>query len=128
MHQHYEIRNAKNIQVFERNQRLAARFCTHNYPREIETITHLVKDLQWDTLRIRRQTNTLTIIYKMEHNLIYIPLDHYIKRNTRCSRKHEMQFVQIRHSANIFGNTSFPTTIKAWSSLHPCIASNKSMN
>ena len=38
----------------------------------------------------------------MEHNLIDIPLDHYIQHNTRSWRKQDSQFLQIRHSANIF--------------------------
>ena len=29
----------------------------------------------------------------MEHNLIDIPLDHYIQHNTRSSRKHDSQFL-----------------------------------
>ena len=33
-----------------------------------------------------KKTKRLRIIYKIEHNLIDIPLDHYIKRNTRCSQ------------------------------------------
>jgi hypothetical protein len=38
----------------------------------------------------------------MEHNLIDIPLDHYIQHNTRSWRRQDSQFLQIRHSANIF--------------------------
>ena len=74
---------------------------------------------------------SLSIIYKMEHNLILvidIPLDHYIQHNTRSSRKHDSQFLQIRHSANIFGNSFFPTTIKEWNSLPPNTVSSKSLN
>ena len=52
-----------------------------------------------------RKIKRLSIIYKMEHNLIDIPLDHYIQHNTRSSRKHDSQFLQIRYSANIFGNS-----------------------
>ena len=48
----------------------------------------------------------------MAHNFIDIPLDHYIQHNTRSSRKHESQFLQIRHAANIFGNSFFPTLLK----------------
>ena len=55
----------------------------------------------------------------MEHNLIDISLDHYIQHNTRSSRKHDSQFLQIRYSANIFGNSFFPTTIKKWNSPPP---------
>ena len=44
----------------------------------------------------------------MEHNIIDIPLDQYINNimhNTRCSRKHNSQFLKIRHSSNTFGNS-----------------------
>ena len=117
----------KHIKTLERIQRQAARFCTQNYSREPGTVTQLLKDLQWDTLQTRRKIKRLSIIYKMEHNLIDIPLDHYIQHNTRSSRKHDSQFLQIRHSANIFGNSFFPTTIKEWNSLPPNTVSSKSL-
>ncbi|KAK2185264.1 hypothetical protein NP493_241g05026 [Ridgeia piscesae] len=85
------------------------------------------KDLQWDTLQTRRKIKRLSIIYKMEHNLIDIPLDHYIQHNTRTSRKHDSQFLQIRYSANIFGSSFFPTTIKEWNSLPSNTVSSKSL-
>ena len=117
----------KHIKTLERIQRQAARFCTHNYSREPGTVTQLFKDLQWDTLQTRRKIKRLSIIYKMEHNLIDIPLDHYIQHNTRTSRKHDSQFLQIRYSANIFGSSFFPTTIKEWNSLPSNTVSSKSL-
>ena len=66
----------KHIKTLERIQRQAARFCTQNYSREPGTLTQLLKDLQWDTLQTRRKIKRLTIIYKMEHNLIDVPLEH----------------------------------------------------
>ena len=56
--------------------------------------------------RYTDEIKRLSIIYKMEHNLIDMPLDHYIQHNTRSSRKHDTQFLQIRYSANIFGKAS----------------------
>ena len=61
----------------------------------------------------------------MEHNLIDIPLDHFIQHNTRY--KHDSQFLQIRYSANIFGNSFFPTTIKEWNYLPPNTVSSESL-
>ena len=56
----------------------------------------------------------------MEHNLIDIPLHHYTQQNTRSSpRMYTSQFLQFRHSANIFGSSFFLTTIKEWNSLPP---------
>ena len=113
----------KHIKTLERIQRQAARFCTQNYYREPGTVTQLLKDLQ-----TRRQIKRLRIIYNMEHNLRDIPLDHYIQHNTISSHKHDSKFLQIRYSANIFGNSFFPTTIKEWNSLHPNTVSSKSLN
>ena len=64
----------------------------------------------------------------MEHKLIDIPLDYYIQHDTRPSCKHDSQFLQIRHPANIFGNTFFPTTIKEWNSLPSNTVLSKSLN
>ena len=63
----------------------------------------------------------------MEHNIIDIPLDQYIMHNTRCSRKHNCQFLQIRHSSNTFGNSFFPTTAKEWNALPSNIISSSSI-
>ena len=92
--------------------RTEVQVCTQNYSRKPGTVTQLLKELQWDTLQTRRTIKRPSIIYIMEYNLIDIPLDYYIQHNTRSSRKHDSQFLQIRHSANIFGNSFFPTTIK----------------
>ena len=69
----------------------------------------------------------------MEHNHIDIPLDHYlvyyvtISKTTVDPHVNMSQFLQIRYSANIFGNSFFPTTIKEWNSL-PQTVSSKSLN
>ena len=104
--------------------------CVHNVSkiRDCAVCLYWVKDLQWDTLQTRRKIKRLSITYKMEHNLIDIPLDHYIQHNTRSSRKHDSQFLQIRYSANIFGNSFSPTTIKEWNSLPLNTASSESLN
>ncbi|KAK2193267.1 hypothetical protein NP493_16g06060 [Ridgeia piscesae] len=62
-------------------------------PHCLKHIKTLERNLQWDTLQTRRKIKRLSIIYKMEHNLIDIPLDHYIQHNTRSSRKHDSQFL-----------------------------------
>ena len=51
----------------------------------------------------------------------------YIIHNTRCSRKHNSQFLQIRHSSNTFGKSFFPTTAKEWNALPSDIISSSSI-
>ena len=90
--------------TLERIQREAARFCTNNYSREPGSVTkHFYKPF-----KLEENTKRITTLYKMEHNIIDIPLDQYIKHNNRCSREHNSQFLQIRHSSNTFGNSFFP--------------------
>ena len=101
-----------NIKTLERIQRQAARFCTNNYSREPGSVTKLLQELGWETLQTRRKSKIITTLYKMEHNIIYIPLDQYIKHNTRCSRKHNSQLLQIRHSSNTFGHSFFPSLLQ----------------
>ena len=65
--------------------------------------------------------------YKIEHNIIDIPLDQYIIHNTRCSRKHNSQFLQIGHSSNTCGTSFSPTTAKEWNALPSDIISSSSI-
>ena len=88
---------------------------------------HQSQELGWETLQTRRKSKRITTLYKMEHNIIDIPLDQYIKHNTRCSRKHNSQFLQIRHSSNTFGHSFFPTTAKEWNALPSNIISSNSI-
>ena len=95
--------------TLEKIQRPAARFCKNNYHREPGSVTKLLQELGWETLQARRKHKRITTLYKMEHNIIDIPLDQYVIHNrpTRCSRKHNSQFLQIRHWSNTFGKTVF---------------------
>ena len=117
MPRQHGIHSQNNIKTLERIQRQAARFCTNNYSREPGSVTNLLQELRWGTLQTRRKAKRITTFYKMEHNIIDIPLDQYIKHNTHCSSKHNSQFLQIRHSSNTFGHRFFPTTAKEWNAL-----------
>ena len=116
-----------NIKTLERIQRQAARFCTNHYSREPGSVTKLLQELGWETLQTRRKSKRITTSYKSEHNIINIPLDQYIKHNTRCSRKHNSQFRQIRHSSNTFGHSFSATTAKEWNALPSNIISSNSI-
>ena len=101
----WDPHSQNNTKTPERIQRQAARFCTYNYSREPGSVTKLLQELGWETLQTRRTAKRITTLYKMEHNIIDTPLDQYIKHNTRCLRKHNSQFLQIRHSFTTFGHS-----------------------
>ena len=120
----WDPHSQNNINTLERIQRQAARFCKNNYSREPGSV---LQELGWATLQARRKHKRITTLYQMEHNIIDIPLDQYIIHNTRCSRKHNSQFLQIRHSSNTFGRKKFPTTAKEWNALLSDIISSSSI-
>ena len=104
----WDPHSQNNVKSLERIQRQAARFCKNDYSREPGSVTKRLKELGWESLHTRRKYKSITTLYKMERNIIDIPLDQYIMHNTRCSCKHNSQFLQIRHSSNTFGNSFFP--------------------
>ena len=77
----WDPHSQKNIKTLERIQRQAARFCTNNYSREPGSVTKLLQELGWETLQTRRKAKRITTLYIMEHNIIDITLDQYIKHN-----------------------------------------------
>ena len=123
----WDPHSQNNIKSLERIQRQAARFCQNDYSMEPGSVTKLLQELGWESLQTRRKYKIITTLFKMEHNIIEIPLDQYIMHNTRCSRKHNSQFLQIRHSSNTFGNSFFPTAAKEWNALPSNIISSSSI-
>ena len=123
----WDPHSQNNIKTLERIQRPAARFCTNNYSSGPGSLKIFLQELGWETLQTRRKSKIITTLYKMEHNIIDIPLDQYTKHNTRCSRKHNSQFLQIRHSSKTFGHSFFPTTAIEWNALPPNIISSNSI-
>ena len=71
----WDPHSQNNIITIERIQRQAARFCKNNYSREPGSVTKLLQELGWETLQARRKHKRITTLYKMEHNIIDIPLD-----------------------------------------------------
>ena len=42
------------------------------------SVTDMLSDLKWDTLKTRRKKNKLTLMYKLSHNLVDINTEHLI--------------------------------------------------
>ena len=54
-------------------QRRAARFAKHDYdPRH--SVTSMLQDLQWQTLCERRAKSKVTMLYRITHGLVAIPI------------------------------------------------------
>ena len=61
-------------------QKRAARFVTRNYTLEEGSMTGILAELKWETLKIRRKDNRLILLYKGLNGKARIPTDDLIPK------------------------------------------------
>ena len=107
----------RNIKSLERIQRQAARFCKADYSREPGTVTKLLSDLKWETLETRRLIHRLSMMYKIRHELVEIPMSQHFVQNTRSSRPHNQKYIRPATRIDAYKYSFFPASIKEWNKL-----------
>ena len=117
----------EGIKQLESIQRQSVRYVCNQYERTT-SVTALLNDLSWDTLASRRTKTQLTLLYKILHNHVDIPPDHYlIPGHTRTRSNHKYKFRQIPTSKDYFKYSFFPRTIPVWNSLPASVAEAPSL-
>ena len=107
----------KHITSIERVQRQAARFVTNTYG-EDTSVTKLLNQLDWGSLKDRREAHRLTSFYKMLNGKLDVDYKAYTDpKPDRCRRGHPSQFVVPTTNSDVYANSFFPRTIKAWNDL-----------
>lgn len=109
----------KKIKSLGQVQKRAARFVHNNYSdRTPGCVTHMDKQLQWDSLEERRKTNRLCtrMLFKIQHGLIDIERQQYIIPNDSRTRGIG-RFYQERTKTETYGQSFFPKTIRDWNQL-----------
>ena len=108
---------AKNIYAVEKVQRQAARFVTNNYGWDT-SVTKLLNQLNWGSLKDRREAHRLTCLFKMIKGQLDIDYQsHTNPKPDRRRRGHSNQF-EIRHTnSDVYANSYFPRTVKTWNNL-----------
>ena len=108
------------MMLLERVQRKAARFCLQNYNRTA-SITHMLRELEWDTLEMRRKKNRSTLTHKLSHSLVDFKTEKFLVPNsetwTRWSHAFKYKIPKIRK--DVFKFSFFLISISEWNSL-PC--------
>ena len=95
----------------EKVQNRAARFVTRNYVYETGSMTGILGQLKWESLKKRRKDNRLILLYKGLNGKARIPTDDLIPK-TRCGRN------QIPSaSKDVYQYSFFPQTIRDWNDL-----------
>ena len=99
----------------EKIQRHAARFVTSDYQNyELGSVTKLLKDLGWKSLKNRREVDRLCLVKKGLDNNAILPLDELSKPARKRRRTHNRYHTTIYARTNIFKFIFVPRTIRDW--------------
>jgi hypothetical protein len=98
-------------------QRRSARWVCHNYSREA-SVTSMLDALGWQSLLERRVIARMTMMYKITHCLIAIPVTQYLTPPQIQSRHHHpYSYMQYQCNRDFFRYAFFPRSIVQWNKL-----------
>ena len=73
-------------------QKRAARFATGNNNYETGSMTGILVQLKWESLKKRRKDKRLILLYKCLKGKASVPTDDLIPKTRRCRNQHSMAF------------------------------------
>ena len=107
----------RDIDSLEKVQRRGARYVCNNYwDRTPGCVTGMIHDLGWQSLQERREDHRLTLLYKIQNNLLDIDPEPILKRgDTRTRGRSRLQ--QSAGTSTVCNNSFYPRTTCQWNQL-----------
>ena len=114
-------------------QKRAARFVTSNYNYEAGSMTGILGQLKWESLKKRRKDNRLILLRKDNRLILLykglkgkasVPTDDLIPKNRRCRNQHSMAFQTPIANTDVYKGSFFPQTIRDWNALPDSLISS----
>ena len=90
---------------------------TRNYTFEEGSMTGILEQLRWESLKKRRTDNRLILLYKGLKGKARIPTDDLIPKTRRCRNSHSKAFQLPSASIEAYKCSFFPQTIRDWNDL-----------
>ena len=98
---------------------------TGNYNYETGSMTDILGQLKWESLKKRRKDNRLILLYKGLKGKTSVPADDLIPKTRRCRNQHSMAFQTPIASTDVYkGSFSPPQTIRDWNALPDSLISS----
>ena len=110
-------KNEHTQEELESVQKRAARFVTGNYNYETWSMTGILGQLKWESLKKRRKDNRLILLYKGLEGKAGVPTDNLIPKTRRCRNQHSMAFQTPIANTDVYKGSFFPQTIRDWNVL-----------
>ena len=87
-------------------------YVTGNYDFETGSMTGILGQLKWESLKKRRKDSRLILLYKGLKGKARIPTDDLIPKNRRCRNQHSLAFQIPSASKEAYKSSFFPQTIR----------------
>jgi len=120
----------ENCNTLEMVQRRAARFVLGDYGR-YSSVDKMLRDLNWETLDIRREKQRLLTFHKIIQGDIELDINKYATRKvTRKRRTHDQQYRTNSNfiSTSQFAESFFPSAISQWNELPQSLVNTPKTN
>ena len=92
----------------EKVQSKAARFVTGNYTYDSRSMTCILEQIKWESLRKRRNDSRLLMLYKGLKGADSIPTNDLIPQNRHTRNHHSLAFQTPLAGTDIISPVSFP--------------------
>ena len=97
---------------------------TGNYNYETGSMTGILGQLKWESLKKRRKDNRLILLYKGLKGKVSVPTDDLIPKTRRCRNQHSMAFQTPIVNTDVYKGSFFPQTIRDWNALPDSLISS----
>ena len=110
--------------TIESVQKRAARFVTRNYNYETGSMTGILGQLKWESLKKRRKDNRLVLLYKGLKGKASAPTDDLSPKTRRCRNQCSMALQTSIANIDVYKGSFFPQTIRDWNALSDSLISS----
>ena len=101
---------------------------TRNYVYETGSMTGILGQLKWETLKKRRKDNRLILLYKGLKGKARIPTDDLIPKARRGRNQHSLAFQIPSASKDVFKYSFLTQTIRDWNDLPESLISSSELS
>ena len=112
----------------EKVQNRAARFVTRNYVYETWSMTGILGQLKWESLKKRRKDNRLILLYKGLKGKARIHTDDLIPKTRLGRNQHSLAFQIPSASKDVYKYNFFLMTIRDWYDLSESMISSSELS
>ena len=101
---------------------------TRNYVYETGSMTDILGQLKWESLKKRRKGNRLILLYKGLKGKARVPTDDLIPKTRRGRNQHSFALQIPSASKDVYKYSFFPQTIRDWNDLPESLISSSELS